>query len=379
MATVYDTTTYTIVVTIGGVAVAPDLVVADVTIRSGRQRADDGLEPASATIELLETDIGSINVALAQTLVVTINGAPRFTGRVTEITRTPIGATGSSWTIVGMGNISRLARFLLALPLPAETATARAERVLTAIGFAHTTTGGGAYTVGPYGQAGDPPATADQILGQLVTDTGVILQDMGDGSILAQFMDSRLSEDQWTPDPAITSTELAFAQSDDLVNDAAVHWTGGTVTASNPASVAQYEKRSISLDTQLNDAGSAQNRANSIIARLAVPAWAIDTLTTWDAAFFDHHVGAIVNVGPLPAGSPVMSPWSGVMEGWTEHYQPSTDGSGRVLGSFLVALGDTQHSSEILTWQGTDPDFKWNTIDQTVTWQEAISNGDLAP
>ena len=383
-AGVRDTTGYAIAILIDGVAVDPALVVADVTIRSGRSRQDDGIEPATATIELLEHDTGAITIGIAQRLQITVDAGlgatPRFTGRITEITRTPIqGEEGSSWTIVGAGQTSRLARFLLTPPLPAESASARAQRVISAVGFTAVIQGGAGLTLAAYGQAGDAPVAADQILSDLITDTGAVVADLGDGSILCQFGDGRLSEDTWTPDPALTFTELAFAQSDDVINDVAVSWTGGVVTATSPASIQQYDRRSVSLSTSLADAGSATTRAGNIIGRLAYPAWAIDALTTYDRELLTHSYGAVVNVAPLPPGSPVASPWNGVLEGWTEHYQPSQDGSQRMLAVFAVALGDTQHSAETVHWGGVTPTLTWAGVDPQTAWYEAISNAALTP
>lgn len=381
---VRDTTGYALAVKIDGVAIDPALVVCDVTIRSGRTRQDDGISPATATIELLEHETGSITIGIAQLLTITVDAgagpAPRFTGRITEITRTPIATEdGSSWSIVGAGQLSRLSRFLLALPLPAESAAARANRVVTAAGFTAVVQGGAGLAISAYGAAGDAPASADQILGDLVTDTGAVVADRGDGKILCQFGDGRLSEDQWNPDPALTFTELAFAQSDDVINEAVVSYTGGQVTATSPPSVNRYDHRQISLDTRLADSGSATTRAINIVGRLAFPAWAIDQLTTYDRAFFNHDYGAIVNVAPLPPGSPVASPWQGVLEGWTEHYQPSVDGSQRVLGVFAVALGDLQHSAETVHWGGVTPTLTWAGVDPQTAWNEAISNAALTP
>lgn len=381
---VLDTTGYQLAVLINGAVIDAALVVADVTIRSGRTRQDDGIEPATATIELLEHATTGLAVGIAQTLAVTVDGgdgpAPRFTGRVTEITRTPIqGEDGSTWTIVAAGQLSRLGRFLLALPLPAETAAARAQRVINAVGFVAVVQGGAGLSVADYGVAGDSPAAADSILSDLIRDTGVVVADLGDGSILCQFGDGRLSEDKWTPDPLITNADLSFAQTDDVINDARVSWTGGLVTATSPGSIADYDHRALVVDTALNTLGAAQSRASSIIARLAYPAWAIEALTTYDRTFLDHGIGALVNVGPIPAGAPVESPWTGVMEGWSEHYQPSTDGTNRILGVFVVALGDLQHSAEVIHWAGVTPSLHWNTTDPATDWTEAISNAALTP
>jgi hypothetical protein len=265
------------------------------------------------------------------------------------------------------------------MPLPAESASARAQRVIAAVGFTAVIQGGAGLTLAAYGQAGDAPAAADAILGGLITDTGAVVADLGDGSILCQFGDGRLSEDKWTPDPALTYTELAFAQSDDVVNDVDVEWTGGVVNANSPASIQKYDRRSVALKTSLADVGSATTRASNIIGRLANPAWAIDALTTYDRDLLNHSYGAVVSVAPLPPGSPVESPWNGVLEGWTEHYQPSEDGSQRVLAVFAVALGDTQHSAETVHWGGVTPTLKWNQVDPATDWTEAISNAALTP
>jgi hypothetical protein len=383
-ATVLDTTTYAIAVLVDDVAIPQDLIVADVTIRSGRSRQDDGLEPATAVIELLDAQPGQVSVGIAQVLRITVDpgtgATPRFTGRITEITRTPIqGGTGSSWSIVAAGNISRLARFLLDLPIPQESAPARAQRVIEAVGFTAVVQGGDGLTLAAYGVDGDPPASADRILGDLITDTGASVADLGDGSILCQFGDGRLSEDRWTPDPAITNADLAFAQSDDVINDCRVAWAGGLVVATSPGSISRYDYRGISLATNLADLGSATTRATSIIGRLAYPAWAIDALSTFDRGFFDHAIGAVVTIDQLPPGAPVESPWSGVLEGWSEHYQPSTDGSDRLLGVFVIALGDTQHSAETVHWGGVTPTLTWAGVDPATAWYEAVSNAALTP
>ena len=131
-------------------------------------------------------------------------------------------------------------------------------------GFVPVIQGGAGLSVGAYGVAGDPPADAAQILGDLITDTGLVVADLGDGSILCQFADGRLSEDRWTPDPALTNAELAFAQTDDVINDARVTWTGGLATSTSPGSIADYDHRAVSLDTSLDTLGAAQRgRARS--------------------------------------------------------------------------------------------------------------------
>lgn len=383
---VLDTTTYDVGITLDGAPVDPAMVVCDVTIRSGRSRQDDGIEPASCTIEILSVASGGaaeVDVTLAQLVQITVDGQIRFTGRTSEISRTPttIGEEGWTWTIVAVGNLARLARFTLTPPIPRETAAARALRIIQAVaGGVADIRGGAGYELAAYGASTDPPVHLDQILGQLVADTGAVVQDMPDGSTMVQFADGRLSADLFAPDPTVTSSDLAFAQSDDVINEIIISYGNNQdMTLQAPASITQYDLRSVSLDTQLDDNASATTRAESIISRLAWPSWGIDSLTTWDRDFLNHEIGAVVQVSPLPVGAPVADPWQGVMEGYVEHYQPSTDGSGRVLGSFLLAIGDLQHSAETIHWAGVTPSLTWAGVDPQTAWNEAISNAALTP
>jgi hypothetical protein len=145
-----------------------------------------------------------------------------------EITRTDPDERRIPWTLVGTGR-PRLTRFPLTLPLPAERR--RADRVLTAIGF-RTITGGRGYVSGHMARLairhrGCDPRIADH-------RSGVVIQDQGDGSIPVQFSDGRLSKTSGLRS-VVTSTDLAFAQTDDVVKTPAVAWIGGVVTASSRA------------------------------------------------------------------------------------------------------------------------------------------------
>jgi hypothetical protein len=357
----------------------PAIVLADVTIRSGRTRADDGLEPASATIDLQVATAPGAGVVIGDALVVDVNGAPRFTGKVAEITRSavPDDPVASTYTIVAIGALARLPRILVHLPIAPQTAANRAQAVFDAAGIPVRIEGGDTLQIGAYGVDGDDPTTADQVIGSLVTDTGAIVADQGDGAVLVQFLDSRLGHDSFTPDPDRTHVDLAWDQSDDLVNDATVEWIGGLETARDDGSVSEYDLHSIRLTTALADVGSAIRRCNSLVARLARPAWSLGAVQTWDEAALAHNVGALVTIAPLPPSSPVAGAWTGVLEGWTETYSPASDGSG-IVGAWDLAIGDLQHSAETLPWIGVDPEtLQWAEVNPDTAWIEAVSNGDL--
>lgn len=370
-----------VVVTINGSPIDPGLVVADVAIRSGRTRSDDGLSASSATVELLTADPAGVAVGIADTLAVVVNGNARFQGRVSEITR----ATGlddpnsSRYTLVGVGPIARLPRVQVSMPLAASSARARMQAVFDAAGIAVVIEGGDAYQLAASGQPGDAPAAADQIVGAVMSDTGCVVADLGDGSVLAQFLDSRLSDDVWQPDPALTHVELAWEQTDDLVNDVSVDWPGGAAAQStSTASIAEYERHAASLNTGLATIADAQHRAGSIIARLAFPAWQVGAVDTWDPSVMAHRIGAVVTLAPLPASSPIAGAWSGVLEGWTEQYGPDADGN--LAGTWTLALSDRVHSSEALSWANVSPPtLKWSEVNPETSWSEAVSNGDLSP
>jgi hypothetical protein len=368
---------------IRGVPVDPAIVLADVTIRSGRTRADDGLEASSATVELQTA--GLVSVQISDPVQVKVNGAARFTGRVCEITRSAVqdDPSASLYTLIGIGPIARLARLLVAMPIPAQTAAARAGAVLDAAGIPYSVQGGATVQMDSYGKAGDAPSAAEDVIGSLMSDTGCIVQDRGDGGILVQFLDSRLGGSTFAPDPAETHVDLAWEQTDDLVNDAVISYGGNTAAAgstssNDPSSITTYDRHSINLSTHLGDASSATRRAQSLVARLAYPAWRLGDVQTWDDAVLGYQVGSLVRVGPLPASAPVASPWTGVLEGWVETYQPSS--SGGLIGSWDLSLGDPKHSSELLSWAGVEPQsMRWVDVNTSVRWIDATTNEDLIP
>ena len=294
-----------VVVSLNAVALDPGLVIADVAIRSGRTRADDGLSASSATIELLSPTPAGVSVSIADVLAVAVDGNPRFQGRVSEITRTagddPLAST---YTIVAVGPIARLPRVQIPMPLAAGPAHARMQAVFDAAGIGVAIEGGESYHLAALGVAGDAPQAADQIVSAIMTDTGCVVADLGDGTVLAQFLDSRISEDIWQPDPAQTHVDLQWEQSDDLVNDIVVEWAGGSANATSPPSVTKYGRHATSLTTGLGGIADARHRAGSIVARLGYPAWAVGSVETWDETAMAHRIGAIVTLAPLPPVKP---------------------------------------------------------------------------
>jgi hypothetical protein len=250
--------------------------------------------------------------------------------------------------------------------------------VLTAAGIPATVAGGN-YALAAYGLVGDPPAGADEVLSQLMTDTGAIVADVGDGSILVQFPDGRSTALRWTPDAAATSDDLSWTQTDELVNDVAVEYVGGVATASSGPSIAQYGLHSSRITTQLASSAPAIRRASGIAARLSTPAWAIAGLETWDNAFLTQVVGTIVRVTPLPASAPMASDgeYDGALEGWTETYLPARDVIGAVDGTYQLALGDLQTSGLTIVWANVTAATTWANTNPATAWDEAILQSDL--
>lgn len=369
-----------VVVSLNGTALDPALVIADVAIRSGRQRSDDSLTASSATVELLTPDPAGVAVSIADQLAIDVDAHHRFSGTISEITRsTAADPSASQYTLVAVGPIARLQRIQIPMPLAAGVASARMQAVFDQCGIAVVIEGGTSYQLAAYGNAGDPPESADQLIGAIMDDTGCVVIDQGDGTVLAQFLDSRLSEDVFAPDPAMTHLELAWDQSDDLVNDIAVSWPGGAAAvATSPPSITTYGRHATTLNTGLGSLAAAQERASGIVARLSVPAWTIGAVETWDPAVMDHTIGAIVTLSPLPASSPVSgSSWQGVLEGWTETYGP--DATGQLAGTWALAVSDRQHSSETVAWANVSPaTLTWAQVNPQTSWSEAVSNEDLS-
>jgi len=371
-----------VVVKIAGTVTPPDQVVADVRIRSGRSRADDGLQASSATIEVVTPDPSGTSVGIADQLEVIVEGVPRFTGWIGEVTRAPASdPDDTSFTIVAVGPIARLPRLAVPVPRPAETAAQRIAAIFAVSGMPGVVIEGGAgIPLAAYGVAGDPPVAADEILGSVITDTGLVVADLGDGRILCQFLDSRISADHWTPDPTLTYSDLAWEQTDDLVNDALIEWPGGAAaTATNPSSITTYGRHAVSLQTNLATLAAAQQRASNIVGRLAAPAWQIGAVESWDPTALEHGIGAVVTISPLGPSAPVTGgSWQGVLEGWEDQYGPDADGE--LAGTWKLAVSDRAHSAETVTWQNVSPaGLAWNQVNPGCSWQEATSNSDLYP
>ena len=370
-----------VVVAVAGATLPPETVVADVTIRSGRSRFDDGLEPATCTLQIMTADAAT-DLVIGDALTITVDGAPRFTGRIAEVTRAATSGTqATTFTVVGAGGIARMGRILVELPLPAGSAKTRCETVLTAAGYVPDTYGGEEYGLAAYGEVGDAPQSLAAVLGAIMTDTGVVIADNPDGTIMCQFPDSRLSQDRFTPAPEATHVDLEWVQTDDLINACTVVWDADPpALATNDSSIARFDRHELQVTTTLADSGSATRRASSVVARLALPVYECGDVETWDPAVLAHTIGALVTLAPLPSSAPVPGgTWTGVLEGWQDHYSPATDGSGALAATWDLAISDPRKSSEVLVWLGVDPDtLQWSQVYPTTAWDEAISNGDLS-
>lgn len=369
----------TVSVKLGGVTLPGTNTVADIAIRSGRARTDDGLNPATATVEFLTISPGGVTAEIGTALQILVNGSSRFIGKVSEITRsTSTSGAETTFTVVAAGNIAQLERVMMTLPLPAETAAARATRAIqTAAGFTISLAGGTAYNMAAFGKAGDAPASAADVLSALMVDTGAVVNDLGDGKILAQFPEGRISGDRFTPRADLTHSEISFEMTDDIYNEAVIEYAGVVSTSTNATSVTKYGKRSIGIQTGLADIGSAAKRGGSLVARLGVPVWRVNSALTWDEATLVHGIGAVVTLAPLPAGSPVVGNYVGVLEGWTDHYRPIGDGSNLLGGSWELALADQRQAAEALIWSQANPAEKWNTTNVATKWQDCLSNANL--
>ena len=367
-------------VSVNGTPLDPNVVLADVTIRSGRERADDGLSASSATVDLLSPAPLGSSLQIADVVTITASGVPRFTGKVAELT-VGTGTGGEAvTTLVAVGALSRLPRLLVTLPLPAATAAARLTSLFAGLGIPLAVAGGTTYNLTDYGAIGDDPVTADQIVGAVMTDTGAIVADGGDGTVFAQFPEARISGETHTPDPAATSLDLVWDMADDMVNDCTVEYgpstSRATVHTNNPVAIESYDLRAARLSGGLADVGTATRRAASIVSRLAEPAWGLRSVQSWDENILSYHVGALVTLAPLPASAPVAGgSWLGILEGWTERYQPDT--AGGLGGSWELAIGDPKHSAETLVWQNATPSEHWSSVNPATAWQDVISNTDL--
>lgn len=360
--------------TIDGANVPLTGVLADVTIHHGRTEFYDA--PSASTMQLTLLDVtraftrpfrlGSL-VVFTATDGTTV--APRFTGRFTDSQ-----LVEDTFTAIAVGRMRTLSGYTVGTSAyPREYWSQRVERIFADAGLASIlvlqTNLNPILVARPAA-----PVTLSDYLGALTTMVQAAVADRPDGKILVQGIESRSLGAAYVLSPA----EVAYAPewSQRLPGGNVVTVTYGddgalSVTVRDEASVALYGPIGVSIDTTIESATDATMIGQRRLARDAYAHWNIlgaPLLVGRTLA-----IGQPLQLGSLPPAAP-FDPWTPVLEGWTDQIQSD----GRVLHwNMQLALSDPLLSGLTLPWNAVPPAEKWNTINQTVAWRDALVLSDV--
>lgn len=364
-------------VTIAGTSWALDQVLADVTIRQGRQAWDAQPQAATATITLWDAPADlppSVGVGNQLTLTTT-QGAARFTGRVTDSTVTfPDPYQGARVTLTAVGPLAELGRvYVGAEDWPEEAATARVARLFAAAGVT-----AGVCECPPahdYLVAARPASrdTALAVLTQLATTMGAAIYDTPTGEVVVQSLHARGSAAALDLPAASVAFAPAWRQAWEVENSVRVKYQGGELVETSASSIATWGLRENTIETTLATVAAARDRGLSRLTRLAQPRWHLGEVTT---NILPHELplapGQLLNVAPDQALALPLPAHPMVVEGWTDQQRGDT-------WTTTLYLSDGVLSFAQLKWTGVPPTYTWATIKPTTAWANATTAATIKP
>jgi hypothetical protein len=365
-------------VTINGTSWDTRRVLADVTIRQGRQAWGESSLASSATITLwdapktLPQECG-VGVILQ---LDTAAGSPRFTGTVTDATATfPDPGRGANITLTATGYLATLARLTGGnRDFPEAAASARAQAIMdeaSAGSIIHAIPQAADYRL-----AARPAKTASvlALLDEVAQSIGAVVYDLPTGEVLIQSLHAR---GQLTPH-AIPAARILYApkwrQVWEVENRVTVKWSGGEVVEQDSASVARWGLREATIETSLARPQHARQRCLDRLTRLAAPRWQLsDVVTDLPPDQLPIQAGDLALVATDQVAGLPLPGYPMVIEGWTDTQRGSR-------WQTTLHLSDGLMSFTGLSWEDippTDPAYQWATIDQAIPWTNALTLSDL--
>ena len=405
-------------ITVNGTALDLDGVEYVVTVSHGRN--DITATPAASDASLSLFGFATIPVEISDLVVIEAYGAPRFTGRVSDVLLThdynPTGPINfvARLNVTLIGNLAQLGlSFVGSTGYARELLTDRVDNILTdaAVTFANNS---------------DPNMTQEALEAQtggyaaldlltaLCTETGATLADLPDGNVLFESYSRRgygYNPAHWADlDPTDTWPDIPYIWADvydrvdaapltvtipqestawaptwrssnqTILNDVTVvYGTSGNQdkTDTDAASIATHGRRAFTLTTQLHEGTDAQTRASDIIRSQSEPRYAManvqvlmETLTEPTLSnVLDLITGSRVNLDDTPQPSPIED-YTGVVEGWSETYTPGQH-------TLTLSLSDPRFSYLTVKWNEVDPTLLWSGVSPTVQWYNVVLASDL--
>jgi len=370
----------------GGSSVDLNTVAFNVSITVGRRDHTTTFAPSSCRITFYDVVATTYTALVGKTLRVQGSTYQLFGGYITDVRLTVDSPTsGARCDIIATGPSGRLGLISAgSTGYAAQSITNRCAAIASeattqdaAFVFSDQTgTDEGAYVLSAYA-AGSGAATnllqdtLEAVNGCLYdipttgTETGNIAYFTPDCSVVS------------TVSPASSTVLFAptFEQSGQIINDVTVAYDTGTIARSSTQSQTLYGKRSQTVTTKINNATDATDLADELISRVRRPRWAISDVTidqplTGAETGFSRIVGKL-SLSSLPTGAP-RSTYTGIVQGWEHRVNNDT-----FRTTFYLA--DPSDVGLALLWNEVPSSalYRWNTIDTSVIWDNALTLADL--
>jgi hypothetical protein len=173
---------------------------------------------------------------------------------------------------------------------------------------------------------------------------------------------------------ALSAGVRTVTQSGDVRNDIALKWRGGTESASDATSIATYGKLSQSVTTTLHNLVDAEAQAQRYLDLRKYPRAKFDSITfpvtspEIDDTTRDHLLGIFmgmpIRITDLPLNI-AGGQFEGYVEGWTWNVSLNSI-------SLTVNVSPIEFSTVAIYWAQVSPTEAWNTLSNTLTWENAI-------
>lgn len=397
----------TLTMTLNGSTIDMSTVDFNVTIMHGRSVVTD--IPTASSAQLVIRGAAGPVMEISDYLVVSFNGQPRFSGKISNIdvsfsgTNPPTAIT----TVTGMGNLAELGLVDVgASGFVEETVRQRVEAILVSSGVTFLNGGDANITVKAVPAVDAVITTAWNGIADMATQSGATFYDTPSGEIIYEDYGNRgqttltgiwsLQTSDWANTagtwasiaPGINGTTIDGAgiilsptwtkQLEPLINDITVTYgTDQSVQQTDSASIAAYGRREYLLNTTISNVNDATIRGGQVITAQANPLWdlgqisilvnLLDAATTLEVMKLIS--GSLLRIYNLPAQGPYTD-YTGIVEGWADSY----NGGNHTL---TLSISDPRFSYQILKWQDVIPDITWGEVYAQTQWFEVVSNNDL--
>jgi hypothetical protein len=173
---------------------------------------------------------------------------------------------------------------------------------------------------------------------------------------------------------ALAAGIKTITQSGDVRNDIALTWKSGTVSASDLTSIASFGKLSQSIQTSLNHSADATSQANRYLSLRSYPRAKFESITfpvtspEIDDSTRDKLLGVFMGL-PIRITDLPLNISNGQFEGYVEGWAWSVGLNSIYL---TINVSPIEFSQVAIEWQQVNAAESWNTLSNTLTWENAI-------